>query len=518
MPYFKRNWCLTLINKALVASFIIAFGVSLPPSAVAQTRLPALGEGGDITVAEERELGDMIARDIYRDPSYVDDPPLTEYVQGIWDELLAAARKLGELTPEIDEPFAWEVLLIRDRTVNAFALPGGYMGVQFGLIGVVTSRDELASVLAHETSHITQRHISRLITQQGQQTPLVIAAMVLGALAASRSPDATQALVMGGQAFAVQNQLNFSRDMEREADRMGYTLMQPAGFAPQGFVSMFDKLQQANRLNDNGAWPYLRTHPLTTERIADMQARLQSTGLTFFVPPPTTEHAILSARARVLANPGVDALRQRVAEPKSPGFASLPLARRAAALYATALASSQLRDFDGARTSAKQLADAVRGDAAALRQAQLLAAEIELAAGDAHAALQHLPTTDGAMPEKRPELLLRAQARLRSGRPAEAASVAESLQTWVTTHPRDATAWQLLSGAWQAQGQALRAIRAEAESFVAHYDYAAAVDRLKAAQNLARKSGAHVDYIEASIIDARLRAVQLLAKEQAAQR
>jgi predicted Zn-dependent protease len=517
MRYFKRNWRLALINKALAASLIVATGVSLPPSTSAQTRLPALGEGGDITVAEERQLGDMIARDIYRDPSYVDDPPLAEYVQGIWDELLAAARKLGELTPEIDAPFAWEVLLIRDRTVNAFALPGGYMGVQFGLIGVVTSRDELASVLAHETSHITQRHISRLITQQGQQTPLVIAAMVLGALAASRSPDATQALVLGGQALAVQNQLNFSRDMEREADRMGYTLMQPAGFAPQGFVSMFDKLQQANRLNDNGAWPYLRTHPLTTERIADMQARLQSAGLAFFVPPPTTEHAMLSARARVLANPGVDALRQRVAEPKNPGFATLPLARRAAALYATALASSQLRDFDGARASARQLADAVRSDAGALRQAQLLATEIELAAGDAQAALQRLPAKERS-PHPRPEMLLRAQALLRSGRAADAAEVAETLQTWVTTHARDATAWQLLASAWQVQGQALRAIRAEAESFVAHYDYAAAVDRLKAAQNLARKGGANVDYIEASIIDARLRAVQLLAKEQAAQR
>jgi len=122
------------------------------------------------------------------------------------------------------------------------------------------------------------------------------------------------------------------------------------------------------------------------------------------------------------------------------------------------------------------------------------------------------------VPEKRPELLLRAQALLRSGRAADAVEVAETLQTWVTTHPRDATAWQLLASAWQAQGQALRAIRAEAESFVAHYDYAAAVDRLQAAQNLARKGGPSVDYIEASIIDARLRAVQLLAKEQAAQR
>ena len=133
----------------------------------------------------------------------------------------------------------------RDRSVNAFALPGGYLGLHLGLIAVVSSRDELASVLAHELSHVTQRHISRLTTKQNAQTPWVIGAMILGALAASKSPDAANALIAGGQAVAMQNQLNFSRDMEREADRVGFGVMSDAGFAPQGFASMFDKLQDA---------------------------------------------------------------------------------------------------------------------------------------------------------------------------------------------------------------------------------------------------------------------------------
>jgi predicted Zn-dependent protease len=227
-----------------------------------------------LTTGEERRLGDRIIRELDRDPDYIDDPVLVEYVQGLWQALLAAARARGELSPELDERFAWEVLLGRDRTVNAFALPGGYLGVHLGLIGVVATRDELASVLAHELSHVTQRHISRLIAQQSRQTPLLVGAMVLAALAASKNPGAAQAMVVGGQAVAMQNQLNFSRDMEREADRIGYGLMEPSGFAPQGFVGMFDKLQQANRLNDNGSWPYLRSHPLTTQRMADMQSRL----------------------------------------------------------------------------------------------------------------------------------------------------------------------------------------------------------------------------------------------------
>ncbi len=487
--------------------------------ASAQTALPTLGDPSDLTTSAERRLGDRIIRELYRDPDYIDDPVIADYVQGIWRPLMAAAKARGELSPELDERFAWEILLGRDRTVNAFALPGGYLGVHLGLIGVVTTRDELASVLAHELSHVTQRHISRLITQQSKQTPLLLGAMILGALAASKNPGATQALVVGGQALAMQNQLNFSRDMEREADRIGYGLMAPAGFAPQGFVSMFDKLQQANRLNDNGSWPYLRSHPLTTERMADMHSRLPPGEASAAATVPSTlEHAMVAARARVLANPGVDTLRQWIAEPQGSGFAALPASRRVGALYAAALGSNQLRDAAGARTAAKKLEDLVRNDAAAHRLAKLLAAEIELAAGDAAAAVNALAadaTNTTSSSNRRPELVLRSQALLRAGRAAEGTS---ALQTWVATHPRDATAWQLLASTWQAQGQALRAVRAEAEAHAARYDYAAAVDRFKAGQDLARRGGPQVDHIEASIIDTRLRAVESLLREQAAER
>lgn len=499
---------------AWIAAVLIASGVAVASPAAAQLTLPTLGETSDLTTSAERRLGDRIIRELYRDPDYVDDPVVADYVQGIWHPLLAAAKARGELSAELDERFAWEILLGRDRTVNAFALPGGYLGVHLGLIGVVATRDELASVLAHELSHVTQRHISRLITQQSKQTPLLLGAMVLGALAASKNPGATQALVVGGQALAIQNQLNFSRDMEREADRIGYGLMAPAGFAPQGFVSMFEKLQQANRLNDNGSWPYLRSHPLTTERMADMQSRIPpgATSAPGAAMQASSEHAMVAARARVLSNPGVDTLRQWIAEPKGSGFQSQPLPRRAGALYAAALASSQLRDAANARLIARQLDDLVRQDAAAHRLARLLVAETELAAGDASAALPSIPDGNNA---RRPELVLRTQALLRANRPADAT---QALQTWVATHPKDATVWQLLASAWQAQGQALRAIRAEAEAQAARYDYAAAVDRFKAGQDMARRGGAAVDHIEASIIDTRLRAMESLLREQAAER
>ena len=514
---------LALARRALAAILIIAIGPVGPLAAApaaAQLSLPTLGDGSDLTPSEERRLGDRIIRELYRDPDYIDDPVLVEYVQTLWQSLLAASRARGELSPELDERFAWEVLLGRDRSVNAFALPGGYLGVHLGLIGVVGSRDELASVLAHELSHVTQRHISRLMAQQGKVAPWMWGAMILGALAASKSPAAGQALMVGGQAAALQNQLNFSRDMEREADRIGYGLMAPAGFAPQGFVAMFDKLQQANRLNDNGSWPYLRSHPLTTQRVADMQSRqLPGSGSAGAgVPAQSLEDAMVVARARVLSNPGVDALRQWLAEPEGSAFAALEPTRQAAVLYGAVLSASRLNHAAEARTLLARLQALVQGDAPALRQAQLLAAEVELAAGRAAQAVRLVPSGKG-----RPELLLGTQARLQAVQTGTLAAStlqewASPLQTWVANHPRDAGAWQALAGVWQAQGKVLRAVRAEAEAQVARYDYAAAVDRFKAGQALARTSREADDFVEASIIDTRLRAVESLLREQAAER
>ena len=495
MTRFFLSFCVWL----LAASFSMA----------ALAQLPTLGDTSEMTSSTERKLGERIARELFRDPDYIDDPLLAEYVQNLWQPLLAAARARGELTAELDERFAWQVLLGKDRSINAFALPGGWLGLHLGLISVTASRDELASVLAHELSHVTQRHISRLITQEKRQTPWVVAAMILGALAASKSPDAANAVVAGSQALAVQNQLNFSRDMEREADRIGYGVLTQAGFEPQGFVSMFEKLQQAARLNDNGAFPYLRTHPMTTERMADMQSRQQLAGRA-----ATTglgmEHAMMVARARVLSNPGVDVLRAQVREADT--ISGQARARQAGTLYAAALASAKLRNLEAATQLASRLAPMAEGDAKAARLARLLAAEIALiGGGDPVRAM----TVAGPLGSSRPDVLLAAQAELQGSR---AAAAVQRLQTWVALHPRDATAWQLLASAYTAQGQTLRAIRADAEAQVAWLDYAAAMDRFKAAQELVRRGGAGNDHIEASIIDTRTRQVESLLREQALER
>ena len=486
----------------------MAAAVLCPPPVAAQ--LPTLGDGSEMSSASERRLGERIARELYRDPDYIDDPVMVEYVRGIWQPLLDAARARGELSAELDERFAWQVLLGKDRSVNAFALPGGWLGLHLGLVSVTASRDELASVLAHELSHVTQRHISRLMTQEKRQGPLVIAAMILGAMAARKNGDAANAVISGSQAMAMQNQLNFSRDMEREADRVGYGVLTQAGFDPQGFVAMFDKLNQASRLNDSGSYPYLRTHPMTTERSADMQARLQLAPRERVDAPAQMEHALMAARARALSSVGVDSLRALVSEAASLP-ANAPALRRAAALYAGSLAASKLRDHGVAVMYAQRLVDEQREAPGAARQARLLLAEVALAGGRTERALAVLDASS----RSRPEMLLRAQARLAAGGASE---VAQQLQSWVATQPRDALAWQVLAHAYQAQGQTVRTVRAEAEAQVALLDYQAAVDRLKAAQDVRRRGGAGGDHIEASIIDTRTRQVESRLREQALER
>jgi predicted Zn-dependent protease len=477
------------VARRLCAALLIAAQLLLPLRAAAQPQvLPSMGDGNEMTATEERRLGDSIARELYRDPDYVDDPVVYEYVQQVWQRLLAAARLRGEITPELDERFAWVILMGRDPAINAFALPGGYMGLNMGLVAVVGSRDELATVLGHEMSHITQRHISRMMAAQSKQTPWMLAGMILGIIAAakSNSGDAGSAMIMGSQAYMMQSQLSFSRDMEREADRIGFGVMTQAGYAPQGAASMFEKLQYASRLNDNGSYPYLRSHPLTSERIADMQSRFQLTPGTATKLPLLMDQAMISARARVLTRPGVDALRLWIESASGPDFARASPAQQAGTLYAAALASSEMHDHKTARALAQRLIARSAGDASAARLARLLSAEIELAAG--------APAAAGALVDakskERPELMLAAQVAIATREPVP---MVPTLRDWVAAHPRDATAWRALASLYEEQGNPVASISADAEANVAILDYAAARDRFRAAQDLVRKGTVRID-------------------------
>ena len=498
-------------RRSALAAWLVAASLAAAPPAYAQ-RLPSLGDPtlGDFSVATERRLGEQIMREIQRDPDYLDDPPLQEYLDTVWLPLVAAARQRGEIGAEIEQRYAWRAFLVRDRSVNAFALPGGHVGVHLGLIALADSRDELAAVLAHELTHVTQRHIGRSISHSQRQSIIGIAAMIVGVLAATRSNsrDAANAVIVGSQAASLQGQLNFSRDMEREADRIGVSLMGDAGFAPGGMAAMFEKLDKSQRLNDAGNYPYLRSHPLTVERIGEARARL---GTRATVPRAVDlDHALARARARVLMDSRTNALRNWQS---LDAHAAAPRAEKLAAAYSNALASTLLRDWTRADAALDAAARLLRPDedAKAARAFAMLAAQSRLDRGDvaqAAAVVAPLETAGMAGAVRRPVMLLAAQVALATRAPAaEVQRHVDALQPWVAQHPADAAAWSLLSQLWQRSGQPLRAVRADAESRYALGDLEGAIERLRAGQRSARVA-TNADFIEASVIDARLRDVE----------
>ena len=497
-------------SKLLALFMALAMAWPAAP-ALAQGSLPALGDSAsdDLDIGDERRLGEQIMRDIRRDPAFLDDPVLQNYVQGLWQPLVASGRQLGHIGPDLERAYPWELFLVRDASVNAFALPGGHVGVHLGLIAMTTHADELASVMAHELVHVTQRHIARSIGSGKRGSMVSVAAMMLGLLLASRagSADAAQAAVLGGQAAMIQGQLNFSRDMEREADRIGYGMLETAGYSPRSMASMFEKLSVANRLNDSGSFPYLRSHPLTTDRIAEARARVPDG-----TPPVEASlvHALMRVRASALMDPTTATLRRLQEAP----LGTLPQ-ERLAGLYQRALVSTRLKDAAAARESLGPLLEAAARPEVppeARRVVHWLAVEVALGAGPAPQ-MAELAQMSSLLPEsdgQRPAVLLRAQA-VRATLPAAGADAParlrrslEELQSWVAEHPSDAGAWHQLSLTAAAAGQPVRALRADAEMQAALGDLPGAVDRLRTA----RRADGTNEAIELQVIDARLRALQ----------
>ncbi|MGZ5207033.1 MAG: M48 family metalloprotease, partial [Caldimonas sp.] len=337
-----------------------------------------------------------------------------------------------------------------------------------------------------------------------------------GLLAASRStnPDAVNAVVTGTQAVTMQGQLNFSRDVEREADRIGFQVMTAAGFAPGGMAAMFEKMDASMRLNDFGGFPYLRTHPLTVERIGEARARA---GIGTTAPRVSVlEHTAAQARARVLMDPRVDALRRwqgRDAEHEGSAAEQLLNASE------SAQASSLLRDWARADAAFARALAITRGSpnssARAERAVVLMQAQSLLDRGAPAKAAEAMKAYAGDA--SRPVLLLTAQVALAETpavTPESAALKARAgeLQTWVALHPADSLAWSALGQTWARLGVPLRSLRAEAESRYALGDLLGAVDRLRAGQRVARGGGA-VDFIDASVIDSRLRDIEAQRKQ-----
>ena len=287
-------------------------------------------------------------REVRIDPAFVDDPVISDYVTTLGNRLLAAA----------DPPRRpIEFFVVQDETINAFALIGGHIGLHTGLIVLTHNESELAGVVGHEIAHILQRHQSRLYQSQGKYQLASLAALALAILASrsssSSSGQVTEAAMVGASAIMIQGQLDYTREHEREADRVGVTILDRAGYDPRGMVTFFERMQRANRLNEfKGAPSYLRTHPLTIERIADMQDRVESHAAApgpgqLRVPPRARE----DPRGHRLGGRGHHLLPHQLED--------RTVLRPREEVYGLALALRRARDFAGAE---KELATIRTGD------------------------------------------------------------------------------------------------------------------------------------------------------------
>ena len=258
--------------KAALLSGIIAGLVFTSGAGADDIKLPDMGSPADaiFSANDEARIGRAIMRDIRNSGQVVEDPLVNEYINEI-------GNKVAAQTNDGDHDFTFFV--IEDHRINAFALPGGYIGIHTGLLEATRSEDELAGVLAHEIAHVTQRHIARAIHASSRQSILSTAIMLGAILAgvAGGGADVMQAGMVVAQGTAAQQQINFTRSNEHEADRVGIAALAGAGFDPYGMASFFDVMSRQNtRSPDERAPAFLMTHPVTTTRIAEARDRARS--------------------------------------------------------------------------------------------------------------------------------------------------------------------------------------------------------------------------------------------------
>lgn len=451
--------------------------------------LPDLGSAGDTVLSPqaERRAGETVMRDIRHDPAYLDDPEITDYLSSL-------GARIVQANPAARGDF--EFFAMRDSVVNAFALPGGFVGVNTGLINLADTESELASVLAHEVAHVSQRHIARQLGQEQQMQVPMLAALAAALLLGRARPDLASGALVAAQAGAVQTSLSYSRDFEREADRIGLQTLEAAGFDPRAMAVFFEKLQRSMRLADDGSVPgWLRTHPITVERIADAQNR--AANMPYRQHVDTLEFQLVRAKLRAEAGEPASAVAHFQASVREQRYDS-----EAAARYG--LADALLRA--GRPREAGAEVGRLRSLGVQSPMIELLDARVKQAAREPGAAVALLAKASHRYPESRALAYAYVAALQGQGRNDEALA---ALRETLRVHPRDPHLYSLQAQTYATVGKRLLQHQAQGEAYALQGNLPGAIDQLQ----IARSAG-DGDFYQLSMVDARLRELRARHAEE----
>lgn len=445
--------------------------------------LPELGDASAavITPAQERRLGEDLMRRARRQLVFLDDAEVNAYLQLLGQKLVARSD-----SPQQDFRF----FAIADPSINAFAVPGGFVGVHTGLILAAQSEAELASVLAHEVAHITQRHIPRMIAESQKTTLPAMAALLAAIVLAGSGQKGGDAAIALTSATVAQKGLNFTRAAEEEADRIGIGLLAGSGFDPRAMPAFFERMQALNRHNETNLPEYLRTHPVTTARITDSRDRAER--VRYRQVPDSSEFLHVRAKVRALA-PGdtsemVQAFQSNLQQGK---YANIDAER-----YGYALALSRARRYDAARAEIKKLVERNPNNVS-YRIAQ---AELERAAGRHASALTLYEAAYKRNPSYYPLQRYYSQALLQGRRGGEAIAIVREA---IKQQPEDPALYELWAQAAGAVGRRAESHQAMAEHYYWSGNPSAAIEQLQLAARFAGNN-----FYTQSSVEARIQAIK----------
>jgi predicted Zn-dependent protease len=458
---------------------ILSTGVS---AQVDTLNLPDIGDstGSLLSPENERRLGQAFLSHVRRQADLDEDPEVETYVQSIGYRLVSHSDNNTQ---------GFTFFVIEDPQINAFAAPGGIVGINSGTIMAADTESELAGVVAHEISHVTQKHMARSAEMQSQMSLPMMAAMIGAILIATQNPDAGQAAIMAVQGGVAQAQINFTRHNEEEADRVGMQLLERSEFDPRGMTRFFEKLSKNSRYTAN-APEFLRTHPLTTNRIADAQARAD------MLPrkdkyDESASFQLVRAKliARSIRDPStaVQHFKDELAraEQVDPG---------GVLRYGLSIALTEAGDFSAARSLLGSLLGKDPENSAFL----LAAADVEVRAGDFQASYAFFDRAERLYPDYRPLVLNYSRTLLQAGEPAKARDL---LKRYGKTHEPDLTYYEYLARAEAESGNEVESAMANAEYYYLGGETRVAIERLK---YILRNQRPAPDYYQQERIHARL--------------